>query len=44
MDFILGYHGVRYEKCEKIGFFERGWSICVGKIEWFGCYFSMIFE
>ncbi len=43
MNFDLGYHGVEYEKCEKIGFFKMGLGTCMGKLEWFKCYFSVIF-
>ncbi len=45
MYFNLGYHGVEYEKCEKkLDFFKRGPGTCVGKLECFKCYFSVIFE
>ena len=40
----LGYYGVEYEKYEKIWFFKKGQGTCVDKLEWFKCYFSVIFE
>ncbi len=43
MYFNLGNNGVKYEKCEKRGFFKRGPGTCVGKLEWFKCYFCVIF-
>ncbi len=42
MEFSLGYHGVEYEKCQKIVFFKEG--LGVGKLVWFKCYFSVIFQ
>ncbi len=32
MYFNLGYHGVEYEKCEKMGFFQWGLHTCVGRL------------
>ncbi len=29
---------------KKLEFFKRGQGTCVGKLEWFKCYFSVIFE
>ncbi len=39
----LGYHGVKYKKCEKMGFLQGGLGTCMGKFEWFKYYFSVIF-
>ncbi len=43
MYFNLRYHGVKYKKCEKIGFFQGGLGTCVDKLEWFKCHFRVIF-
>ncbi len=42
MYFNLGYHGGEYEKCEKLDIFKGGPGICVGKLDCFDCYFSVI--
>ncbi len=40
----LGYHGVEYEKCERMRLFQGGSGYkCGGKLEWFTYYFSVIF-
>ncbi len=33
MYFNLSYHGVEYEKCEKIGFFQGGSGCMCGQIK-----------
>ncbi len=43
---ILTWASVRsnIKNVKKLDLFERGWGICVGELDWFKCYFSMIFE
>ena len=35
--------GSNMKNVKKLDFFKRGLGTCVGKLEWFKCYFSVIF-